>query len=763
MSEMNKQYIAKMISVNGIVQGVGFRPFAYQLACKYFLMGNIANTSDGVSIHVEGEEDAVDNFLKGLISNPPPLAKIDEVLSFPDEVKGYNDFLISKSTGSEKKTTLISPDVSICDDCLRELYDPDNRRYRYPFINCTNCGPRYTIIDEIPYDRPNTSMKKFRMCEKCRTEYDDPSNRRFHAQPNACDACGPHVRLYDNKRNMIHTDDPVMESVSLLKQGCIVAIKGLGGFHLAVDAEDSKAVITLRKRKLREEKPFAVMSPGLEQISEYAFLNSEEESFLKSKERPIILLKKKGQGKLSEWVSPRNKYYGVMLPYTPLHYLILKNNFRALVMTSGNVSEEPISIENEDAFHRLSNIADYFLIHDRDIYLRSDDSIINPQSGKINMIRRSRGYVPVPVLLKDNNTGVLGCGAELKNTICITKKNKAFLSQHIGDLESRATFDFFKKTVNHMKRILDIEPEIVGYDLHPDYMSTRFALEQENVHLVSVQHHHAHIASCMAENGIDGDVIGLSFDGTGYGPDGSIWGGEILIADFNRYKRISTISPVAMPGSASAIKEPWKMGVSYLFKAFGKDLLELDIPLIKKIPESDINIIIEMVAKKINSPLTTSLGRLFDGVSAICGIRTHVYNEGQAAMELEMAAGGGNIKSCYNSAWERDNGIYLVNPATLVREIVNDILDCTKVEVISEKFHRTLINIYSELCRVIALDTGLDRVVLSGGVFQNIIFTKGLVSALEDKSLKVYTHRLVPSNDGGISLGQAVIAAACSN
>ena len=756
---MTDTYIAKNILINGIVQGVGFRPFVYQLAHKHTLRGETANTSKGVSIHVEGREADIDSFVKDLKSNPPALAAITEVLSSFGEFKGHKEFSISGSMEGETMSTLISPDVSVCDECVKELFDPKDRRYGYPFINCTNCGPRYTIIENIPYDRINTSMKKFTMCEKCRKEYDDPLDRRFHAQPNACDKCGPHVVLYGSDRHRVETDDPVKDTVKFLKQGKIVAIKGLGGFHLAADAENDEAVKALRKRKIREEKPFAVMSSGLKQVSGYAVFDEKEAQLLESIRRPIVLLKKKEDSTLSQGVSPRNKYYGVMLPSTPLHYLILEEGFKALVMTSGNVSEEPIAIDNEDAFTRLSGIADYFLVHDRDILIRSDDSIINCQSGGIGFIRRSRGYVPVPVFLKKSDTTVLGCGAGLKNTICITKNSNAFMSQHIGDLENTATYDFYKKTIEHMKRILDIDPEIIACDLHPDYLSTRYALEQKGTDPVRVQHHHAHIASCMAENRLDGDVIGLAFDGTGYGPDGTVWGGEILAAGYSGYKHVSTISPAAMPGSAAAIKEPWRMGISYLYKAFGDKMFELGIPFIKEMPERDIKIIVDMISGKINSPLTSSLGRLFDGVSAICSIRTHVYNEGQAAMELEMMAED-NDAACYNFAWEKVNDGYCIDPAPIVRDIVNDLTARTGTGIISARFHKTLVKMYSELCMVISSDMDLDRIVLSGGVFQNSVFTRGLVSELEGKGLKVYTHKLVPPNDGGISLGQAVVAAA---
>ncbi len=757
---MHDNPIAKNISVNGIVQGVGFRPFVYKLAAARNLKGEVSNTPHGVSIHIEGTENVVNSFINSIKNSPPALARITELSSSPADIKHCKNFTIAQSRDEGFASTLISPDVSVCDDCLKELFDPKDRRFRYPFINCTNCGPRYTIIDNIPYDRPHTSMKKFKMCEKCRQEYDDPQNRRFHAQPNACEVCGPGVELYDNKRQKITADDPVKECIRLLKQGFTVAVKGLGGFHLAVDADNDEAVKNLRKRKFREEKPFAVMSFGLEEIDQFASVKENEKALLQSIERPIVLLKKKQGAPLSEWVSPYNRYYGVMLPSTPLHFLLLKNSFRALVMTSGNMSEEPIASDNEDAFSRLDNIADYFLIHNRDILVRCDDSIINLTSGKPNIIRRSRGYVPVPVFLKNKIPSVLGCGAELKNSICITKDNRAFLSQHIGDLENRLTYESFEQTIEHMKRILDIKPEVIACDLHPDYLSTGYALKQQNLPVIKVQHHHAHIAGCMAENKIDGQVIGLSFDGTGYGTDETIWGGEILISELDRFIRTASISPAAMPGSAAAVKEPWRMGISYLHKAYGDDLVNLDIPLLNIVPEKDVKIITEMISKNINSPLTTSLGRLFDGVSAICGIRTHVHNEGQAAMELEMTAAG-DAEGFYEYDWITDNDIHFVNPDKIIKGVVEDLIKKINPGVISAKFHETLVRLYTELCMKISDDTGLDRVALSGGVFQNRIFTKGLAESLEKNSLKVYTHRLVPANDGGISLGQAAVAA-CS-
>ena len=754
---MQREYIARRIEVEGIVQGVGFRPFVYQLANRHNLKGEVLNTSSGVSIHVEGVNDNIESFCRDLSEKRPPLARVTSISNYPEKLKNFADFSIIKSRPNEFRSTLISPDVSICDDCLKELFDKKNRRFGYPFINCTNCGPRYTIIDDIPYDRPNTSMKHFKMCGRCQEEYDDPENRRFHAQPNACHDCGPFLTLYDNNRKIIDCKNPVEATVGLLKQGHIVAIKGLGGFHLATDAENDKAVYTLRIRKLREEKPFAIMSFDIEKIKRFAIIEPEEEILLSSYRRPIVLLKKKEPNPLSSEVSPKNKYFGTMLPYTPLHYLLMQHNFTALVMTSGNRSEEPVSIDNEDAFSRFSDIADFYLTHNRDIYLRSDDSIVKRISGATRFIRRSRGYIPEPVFMKRNIQPVLACGAELKNTVCITRDNKAFLSQHIGDLENLSTLEFFELTIRHMKKILDVDPEIVACDLHPDYLSTKYALSLKNVKVVKVQHHHAHIAGCMAENMIDGPVIGLSFDGTGYGEDGRIWGGEILIAEKSRFTRAAHISYIPMPGSAAAIKEPWRMAASYLYDAFGEEIWGLNIPVLKEIGRDKIRFIINMISKKINSPETSSLGRLFDGVSAIIGIRNRVCFEGQAAMELEMLSDE-NTAETYDYEWIPDDNVYKILTAPIIKGIVADIHNGVHSSVIGGKFHGTLIRLFTELCNIIKKDTDIEMVALSGGVFQNSILLSGMVNALEESGFKVYTHKLVPANDGGISLGQAIVA-----
>jgi hydrogenase maturation protein HypF len=751
--------IARKLVIRGIVQGVGFRPFIYQLAGGFGLSGEVANTASGVVIHVEGPAESIEAFSAAIPEKPPPLAHITDITAKPADFRGGDTFVISKSRKQSSRSALISPDVSICEDCLKELFDPADRRYRYPFINCTNCGPRYTIIDDIPYDRPKTSMRHFTLCTDCQAEYDDPLDRRFHAQPNACPVCGPRCTLFDAGRRAVEIKDPVKEAARLLKAGHILAIKGLGGFHLAVDAENSAAVKELRKRKHREEKPFALMSLDPKMIETYAHGDADSRALITSIQRPIVLLDKKQPNPISRSVSPRNRYFGVMLPYTPLHYLLLSEGFTALVMTSGNMSDEPICIDNDDAFERLDNIADYFLIHSRGIYLRSDDSIVRKSAGETRFIRRSRGYVPVPVFVKRKLPQVLACGAGLKNTVCLTKEDRAFLSQHIGDMENRETLAFFELTIDHLKRILDIEPEIVAHDLHPDYLSTRYALAQENRQLVGVQHHHAHIASAMAENRIDGPVVGLSFDGTGLGTDGKIWGGEVLISELHDFKRAGYIDYVPMPGSNAAIKQPWRMAISYLYRVFGDRTGGLALPVLQTVGGDRAGVILQMIKKGVNSPETSSLGRLFDGIAAIIGIRDSVRFEGQAAMELEMAADPAE-KGHYDWQWNRSGEHYIIDPGPVVSGVVTDCINGVPVPVISGRFHNTLAQLFAALCHEIRSDTGLDRVVMSGGVFQNTTLLTGLSAALAKMGFKVYSHKLVPANDGGISLGQAVVAAA---
>lgn len=747
---------ARRLSVKGIVQGVGFRPFVYQLATALKLNGQVANTSKGVTILIEGSLDGVESFIKRLTTQSPPLAHITHVAVETLPSKGHTDFSISQSRKDAQRQTLISPDVSVCDDCKNELFDTGDRRYGYPFINCTNCGPRYTIIDDIPYDRPKTSMRHFQMCRACQTEYDDPLNRRFHAQPNACQVCGPQVLLLDRQQKSIESKNPIETTISLLKAGHVVAVKGLGGFHLVVDAENDEAVQTLRQRKHREEKPLAVMSQDIDTVRQYGQVSLEDEALLQSQQRPIVLLEKKKDFNLAQAISPRNHTVGVMLPYTPLHYLLVKDHFTALVMTSGNLSEEPIAIDNTDAMKRLQNIADYFLVHDRDIYLRSDDSVVRIVDNKHRFLRRSRGYVPVPIFLKSPLKPILACGAELKNTVCLTRGEHAFLSQHIGDLENMETYDFFERTIVHLKRILSIEPKIIAHDMHPDYLSTRFAMQQNHMERIEVQHHHAHIVSCMAENHVADPVIGLSFDGTGYGSDGSLWGGEVLIAHTDRFKRAASLAQSPMPGGAAAIKEPWRMAISYLYGVFGKDFFNRRLPFLERLNESKLKIIVEMMEKDVNSPKTSSLGRLFDGVAAMVGMRNHVAFEGQAAMELEMVADA-SVHDVYEYAWSSEDTVQ-IDPRPIISGVVVDIEKGVAPSIVSGKFHATLLAMFTDLCGVIRKKTGLSQVALSGGCFQNALLLSGLARSLHDRGFHVMTHEKVPTNDGGIALGQAVIA-----
>ena len=744
--------------IKGIVQGVGFRPFIYNLALAHDLRGFVSNTSEGVYIEVEGGPDFLDAFHRGIIAEKPPLAHITSIETIEQGLKSYSDFTIHKSEAQEHRRTLISPDVCVCEDCLRELFDPKDRRFRYPFINCTNCGPRYTIIMDIPYDRPFTAMKGFKMCPPCEAEYHDPADRRFHAQPNACWDCGPLVRLWAHAGQEIRAGNPIEEARKLLKQGKIVAIKGLGGFHLAADATNNEAVKRLRQRKHREEKPLALMCPSLEQIREFARVTKDEESLLNSIQRPIVILEKRPNADIAEEVSPRNRTYGFMLPYTPLHYLLFQgDDLPALVMTSGNISEEPIAIDNEEAFERLGDIADYFLNHNRDIYLRSDDSILRVVGTVPRQIRRSRGYVPIPTFLKRSLEPILACGAEWKNTICLTREDQAFLSQHIGDLENLETLNFFEMTIQHLKRILEIEPKIVAYDLHPDYLSTQYALKQSSMIQVGVQHHHAHIVSAMAEHGLAGPVIGIALDGTGYGADGQIWGGELLVVEPKQFERVGHFAYLPMPGGAAAIKKPWRMAVSALYEAFGDEFLKISLPFLEDVPRKRLDILIHMIRQGVNTPLTSSCGRLFDSVAAIAGVRNYVAYEGQAAVELEAAAEE-DLERAYPFEIREKDGALQFLTAPIIRSVVADVNEGCSTGLISATFHNTLVALFLDVCERVRASRKFKQVVLSGGCFQNARLLVQLTESLENQGFEVYSQAQVPGNDGGIALGQAVAA-----
>ena len=780
--------VRRQIEVSGIVQGVGFRPYIYRLATSRHLSGTIRNTSAGVTIEIQGPAETVQDFVDRLPAEAPPLARITnlavrDVPCVVVQIGGDQDFRIVHSAEGAEVRTLISPDVAICPDCLREMFDANDRRYRYPFINCTNCGPRFTIIRDIPYDRPSTSMAVFPMCPACQAEYEAPLNRRFHAQPNACWECGPRVELWDKSGKRIECRDPIVEAVSSLHAGLVVAVKGLGGFHLAVDATNPEAVALLRQRKRRVEKPFAVMVPDVRAAEEICELNDAASAALQSIQRPIVLLPKKlrpgGDARLSiipDEVAPFNRYLGIFLPYTPLHYLLLaEGGFKALVMTSGNQSEEPIAIDNREAVDRLNGLADYFLVHNRDILLRCDDSVVRVAGGVTRQLRRSRGFVPVPVFLKDDQPSVLAVGGELKNTICLTKGKHAFLSQHVGDLENAESYSFFHEAIEHLKRILEIRPEIIAYDLHPDYFSTRWALQQSGMQLVGVQHHHAHIASCMAENHLEGRVIGFALDGTGYGTDGKIWGGEVLIAGYEGFERAAHFEYVPLPGGAAAIREPWRMAVSYLAHHFGREFLKpqflkLDIPFLRQLNRPKAELLLRMMEQGVNSPLTSSCGRLFDAVAALVGIRQQVNYEAQAAIELEMAMASPDVKLPKTASPEEDTAYpmklvpegdhWIIGTRPLFEALLDDLGRNLPVGAISRRFHNGLVEGFVQLATLLQKKTALNRVCLSGGTFHNIYLSERLEARLSEAGFEVFTQKEVPSGDGGLSLGQALVAAA---
>jgi hydrogenase maturation protein HypF len=773
------------IHITGIVQGVGFRPFVYGLATRLALKGWVRNTSAGVEIEVDGPTEALEEFISDLRGEAPPLSRIDSFQVDWIPANGFSSFEIVHSEGRPEDFIPISPDVSICPDCLEELFDPEDRRYRYPFINCTNCGPRFTIIKDIPYDRPKTTMAEFEMCPECAREYEDPLDRRFHAQPVACPRCGPHVWLEMNNASSgsIHRayerDEAIRETRNLLSRGEIIAIKGLGGFHLACDATNLQAVSELRRRKLRVDKPFALMMPDLETIAEHCSLSQVERGLLTSHERPIVILEKRLYSPIVPEVAPNQTTLGVMLPYTPLHYLLLerKKDFpEALVMTSGNLSEEPIATANEEARQRLSSLADAFLMHDRDIRTRCDDSVVRvagwdrpenePASPEANApeypLRRSRGYAPNPIQMHREMPPILATGPELKNTFCLTRGNYAFISHHIGDLENYETLSAFEDGIRHYERLFRIKPEAIAYDLHPDYLATRYALKrsmEEELPAVGVQHHHAHIAACMIENDHPGDrpVIGLSLDGTGYGEDGAIWGGEILLADYEDYERLFHLAYVPLPGGDKAIREPWRTALAHLHQAGIP--WEPDIPPVKHAMQMGKNIadplelLQHQITSGLNAPSTSSMGRLFDAVSSLLGIRHTANYEAQAAIELEALV----------DPDESDSYPFVINHQILdmspmFHALIKDIRAGVPLPSLAGRFHNTIANLLQRACCEIKTQKGIDEVVLSGGVWQNMTLLRTTILLLQKEGFTVYLHRKVPTNDGGVALGQAAIA-----
>lgn len=759
------------IAIRGLVQGVGFRPFVYRLAQAFNLAGYVVNTSEGVRVEVEGRSAALATFITRLSRDAPPLARIEQVTVGDLEPVGETGFAIRQSTQNTRHLALVPPDVATCAACRRELADVGDRRYAYPFTNCTNCGPRYSIIRDIPYDRPMTTMSAFQMCETCDLEYRNPANRRYHAEPNACADCGPTLALVDVEPDTpIEVPDFIAGTLSLpilravrdsLQRGNIIAIKGLGGFHLACDAENDHAVRRLRKRKRGTDKAFALMAPNLATVERFCMVSDADRKALVSPRRPIVILPARAGTGISSAVAPGNLTLGVMLPYTPLHHLLFgdtENNpagFRALVMTSGNLSEEPIVTHNTDV-NSLHSIADRVLLHDRDIHMRVDDSIVRTFEGQERVLRRARSYAPDPLDVGMDLGETLACGPELKNTFCLTKGPYAFLSQHIGDLKNYETLVFFEETLERMKHLLRVRPDVVAHDLHPLYLSTRVAQGFSGVETVGVQHHHAHIASCMAENHLREKVIGVAFDGTGYGTDAAIWGGEFLVADFAGFERRAHLRYVPLPGGDMAIREPWRMALSYLTDTFGSEAEFTDLPFARAIPANKQELVRAMISRGVGTVRTSSCGRLFDAVASVIGVRHESTFEGQAAIELENIAAFG-FADAYPFSIE-GNDPWQIDMRPTMESLVREIRLGEETAHIATKFHNTLATVIVDVCHRLREREKLNRVCLSGGTFQNMLLLERAVAGLAGSGFEVFLHASVPPNDGGISLGQAMIA-----
>jgi hydrogenase maturation protein HypF len=755
---ISKTLARTRLKVTGVVQGVGFRPFVYRLARLHRLSGWVCNTSQCVEIDIEGPPASLDRFIHQLKQEAPALARIDAVVSRAAPPQGRAGFTIRESRHLAATEALIPADVATCDDCLADIADPGNRRYRYPFTNCTNCGPRFTIIREVPYDRLHTTMAGFGLCPRCRAEYENPEDRRFHAEPTACPVCGPRVWLEEGDRRLDR--DAIPAAASLLHQGRIVAIKGLGGFHLAADAGHDQAVATLRERKGRVAKPFALMVRDLAEAERLCRLGDLERSQLFSRERPIVVARRRPDADVSPHVAPGHKFLGLMLPYTPLHFLLLEHAPAALVMTSGNLSEEPLVHKNDEARRKLAGLADAFLLHDRDIQVPCDDSVVRPVDAvAVVPLRRARGLVPAPIYLPLLSEPVLGVGAEQKNTFCVAAHGVALLSQHIGDLDSVETFDYYRQAITHFKALCRQDPAIVAHDLHPLYLSTRYARGLAGVRLIGVQHHHAHIAACLAENRRTESCIGIALDGTGYGPDGAVWGGELLVADLAGFTRAGHFAAVRLPGGEAAVKDPGRMAAAYLYALYGEDFPTQARRLGLNYDRLSERILRRQLAQGLNSPLTTSAGRLFDAVAAALNVcRTRTY-EGQPAMELEMAADE-TEDGFYPAAVKDGPDALVLDTLAIFRAVVRDRLAGVPAGVIAARFHNSLVRLLADACNLIRERTGLNLAALSGGVMQNALLLTRLHRSLAALGFEVLIHTLTPPNDGSISLGQVAVAAA---
>lgn len=749
---MNTKHRVRLI-IRGAVQGVGFRPFIYRLATELGLNGWVLNSAQGVFIEVEGKPETLQQFVRRVQTDKPPRAFIQSMEQSVLDPVGYTTFEIRHSQESGEKSALILPDIATCSDCLRELFDPADRRYLYPFTNCTNCGPRYSIIEALPYDRPNTTMRAFTMCPRCREEYENPLDRRFHAQPNACPECGPHLELWDEKGVCLAKyHEALLRAAEAIREGRIVAVKGLGGFHLVVDARNDAAVRCLRERKRREEKPFALMYPTLEMVTAHCEVNEVEERVLCSPESPIVLLRRKEEEAVAPSVAPNNPYLGVMLPYTPLHHLLMRELGFAIVATSGNLSDEPICTDEHEALHRLAGIADLFLVHNRPIARHVDDSVVRVLMGRELVLRRARGYAPLPVLVKEPLPPLLAVGAHLKNTVALSVGRQVFISQHIGDLETPQALDAFRRVIADVKGLWEHQPQAVTCDMHPDYLSTQ-AAHGMGLPVVEVQHHVAHILSCMAENELQPPVLGVSWDGTGYGTDGTIWGGEFLIVREESWERFAHLRPFRLPGGDRAIKEPRRSALGVLYELLGEDALDL---LEQAFTESERRLLRQMLQQGVNTPATSSAGRLFDAVASLAGVRQVVNFEGQAAMELEFLAHGVRTDETYPFSLSEGASPCVLDWSPMIQAVLQDIQEGVSPSLIAARFHNTLV----EMTVAIAHAAGLERVALSGGCFQNAHLTERAVRRLTEEGFRPYWHQRVPPNDGGIALGQIMGASA---
>ena len=756
------------VRVHGTVQGVGFRPYVYRLAGELGLGGFVFNDAHGVVAEVEGTDVAVDAFLSRLGPEAPPLAVVEEVRCEARPVSGEAGFAIRESPRGEVPDAPVTPDTAVCADCLRELRDPADRRFRYPFINCTNCGPRFTIVRGVPYDRPLTTMAGFAMCPACRAEYADPVDRRFHAQPNACPVCGPRTSLLSREGEVVAhgsgAADAVAAAAAALRDGAILAVKGIGGYHLACRADHEAAVAALRSRKHRDDKPFALMAADEARAARLVSLGDAERAMLTAPARPIVLAPRVADAPVAAAVAPGAPELGVMLPYSPLHHLLLADARVPLVMTSGNVSDEPIAYRDDDARARLAAIADLLLVHDRPIETRTDDSVVRVAmvagTRRPAFLRRSRGYVPAALALPDGGSPrpLLACGAELKSTFCVAKGQRAWVSHHIGDLENYETLCSFTDGIDHFERLLAVAPEVVAHDLHPEYLSTKYALERDGLEPIGVQHHHAHLAACLAEHGETAPAVGAIFDGTGYGSDGTVWGGEFLFGDSRTFARVGTLVAVPLPGGAAAIRQPWRMACAWLWAARG-EAPELPVSLAGAVSERAWAQVGQLVQNGMASPPTTSMGRLCDAVGALCGIRAQVTYEGQAAIELEAACDPGE-RGAYEMPVSEIGGMAVIDPRPAISAVAADVTAGVAVGAIAARFHTGVARATVDVCVTLAGAHRCDRVVLSGGVFQNRRLLESVSAELHAAGLRVLVAQRLPVNDGGIAYGQAAVAAA---